>query len=255
MLASLRVEERWRLAREYCFYWRSCRNWRAVLRGRREGLPFDRFEFRSGSVITFPAAPRNHVYTRCRLRITQPRVVVDIGANIGSFALYAASRWPQASIHAYEPAPDNVARLTLNVGLSRASRVVCHPSAVGGSSGMTTLYLKADPGWHSIWDEGAETAIDVAATDLDEIADQLDGQPIDFLKLDCEGAEYEILEGRESLLRKQVQQIAMEYHEVGGHTVKELTTLLDHAGFQCEIAPAPKWKTGMLYAVNRARAI
>jgi hypothetical protein len=75
-----------------------------------------------------------------------------------------------------------------------------------------------------------------------------------LLKLDCEGAEYEILDGRELLLREGVHQIAMEYHEIGGHRVQELTALLARAGFQCEIAPAPEWHTGMLYAVNQAWA-
>jgi FkbM family methyltransferase len=262
MFDSLRLEERWRLAREYCFYWRSCRNWRTVVRGRREGSAFDRFEFRSGSVLTFPDEPpwqlideiwRNQVYTRRPVQFHfEPRLIVDIGANIGTFALYAAARWPDASIHAFEPAPENIERLRQNVALSRTPGVVCHPSAVGATSGTTTFYLKADPGWHSIWGDTADTAITVKTTSLGEIADELDGQSIDLLKLDCEGAEYEILDGRESLLRDRVHQIAMEYHEVGGHSVQELTSLLDRAGFQCEIEPAPEWKTGMLYAVNRA---
>jgi len=260
MFDSLRLEERWRLASEYCFYWRSCRNWRSIVRGRREGARFDRFEFRSGAVITFPEAPpwhliddiwRNQVYTRRLLPVDQPRVVIDIGANIGNFALYAASRWPEASIHAYEPAPENFARLKRNVSLSGPSRIICHSAAVGARSGSTTLYLKADPGWHSIWEDGAETAITVPVTTLANIANQLDGQSIDILKLDCEGAEYGILDGTESLLREHVHQIAMEYHEIGGHNVEELTSFLDRAGFQCVVEPAPQWRCGMLWAVNQ----
>jgi len=251
---------RYSLALECLFYLRTCRNWRTVVRGRLRDVPFERFELRGGTVITFEGEPpwhlvqdvwRYQVYTRRPLRVRQPRIVVDIGANIGSFALYAATRWPTASIHAFEPAPDNIERLRQNVALSRTPGVVCHSSAVGATSGTTTLYLKADPGWHSIWDHGAETSITVATTSLGDIAGELNGEPIDLLKLDCEGAEYEILEGRESLLRDRVHQIAMEYHEVGGHSVQELTSLLGRAGFQCEIEPAPEWKTGMLYAVNR----
>jgi hypothetical protein len=54
-------------------------------------------------------------------RATRP-VILDIGANVGSFAAWALGRWPGAHIHCYEPLPDNFVLLQKNLGLSRGSR-------------------------------------------------------------------------------------------------------------------------------------
>jgi FkbM family methyltransferase len=262
MTDALRLSERSRLAREYMFYWRKCKNWRTVVSSRRTGVPFNRFELRCGAIIGFSGNPpwnifsdiwRHHEYTRAPLRFySTPRVVVDIGANVGFFTLYAATQWRDASIYAYEPAPENFATLTHNVELSRASRVCCSSRAVAAARGETKLYLKQESGWHSIWAEGAESSITVPTISLDDIAREIDGEAIDFLKLDCEGAEYAILTGCEALLSTLVRQIAMEYHEVGGHTVVELASLFERAGFAYVTKPAPShFQTGMLYAINR----
>lgn len=256
---------RYSLALECLFYWRVCRNWRTVVRGRLRQVPFERFELRGGEVLTFEGDPpwhvfsdiwRHQVYSRPPVRLhSDPRVVVDIGANIGCFTLYAATRWPSASIHAYEPAPENFAFLNHNVELSGAEHVSCHSSAVAAVCGTTTLYLKRESGWHSMWGDSTEASLTVPTTTLEDIVAELNGQSIDLLKLDCEGAEYEILDGRESLLAERVNQVAMEYHEVGGHKVQELAALFERAGFRYEIEPAQRWNTGMLYAINQARSV
>jgi FkbM family methyltransferase len=194
---------------------------------------------------------RYQVYTRSPVRLApSPRIIVDIGANVGFFTLYAASRWPKAVIHAYEPAPQNFANLMRNVELSKAERVVCHATAVTGKAGVTTLYLKQDSGWHSIWSHDAESEIRVSTTTLNDIVNEVDG-PIDLLKLDCEGAEYEVFEAAESLLARSVQQIVMEYHELGDRDVAQLTKVLERAGFSLKVEPFPPWNTGMLYAMNQ----
>ncbi len=261
MIEGLRLHERSRLAREYCFYLRTCKNWRTIVRARRKSVPVDRFESYSGAVITFANDPpwnmfgdiwRDQIYTRPPIRLhPKPNVIVDIGANLGFFTLFAASRWPNASIHAYEPAPDNFLRLMRNVELSGADYVVCHSLAVSSTAGSITLYLKRDTGWHSIWNDGAQSAITVNSTTLDAILDELGGRSIDLLKIDCEGAEYEILTGRESLLAERVHQVAMEYHEVGHHGGEELVSLFRRAGFAVTKEPKLKWHTGMLYALNQ----
>ena len=97
----------WRipLFRECIFYVRTCRKWRTVVRGRLYQIPFSEFVLWNGQKIHFHGNPpyqifqevwRRKQYTPA-LYTASPRVVVDIGANNGFFALYAAARWRTAS--------------------------------------------------------------------------------------------------------------------------------------------------------------
>jgi hypothetical protein len=58
-------------------------------------------------------------------------VILDIGANVGSFAAWALKRWPGAHVHCYEPPPDNFALLTRNLGQFAGSSVSLYNFAVG----------------------------------------------------------------------------------------------------------------------------
>lgn len=260
MLKVLGLAWRISLVQESLFYFRTCHNWRMVIRGRINNVPFDKFEMRSGKVVAFSGTPpwqvfqeiwRYRVYDRKYPRtLPTPSIVVDIGANIGLFAHYAASRWPLAKIYAYEPAPENIQWLEKNVAMSRAIQIRVYPLAVANAGGRMTLYLKAESGWHSLWPKDAQEAVTVEATTLDAIIAELGTQPVDFLKIDCEGAEYELLAGREQLLRQRVRFIGMEYHENNQHQVGELQALLKRAGFAYETCAMLRWNTGMLYAMN-----
>ena len=73
-------------------------------------------------------------YDLARLHPDDVRVVVDLGAGFGDFAIYAASRYPHSTVYAYEPSPVSFARLKANVRLNRADRVHCFPLAVGGGT-------------------------------------------------------------------------------------------------------------------------
>jgi FkbM family methyltransferase len=67
-------------------------------------------------------------------------VILDIGANVGSFAAWTLKRWPGCHVHCYEPLPDNFALLTRNLGQFAGSSVSLYNFAVGDTS-LTRLYL------------------------------------------------------------------------------------------------------------------
>jgi FkbM family methyltransferase len=56
-------------------------------------------------------------------------VILDIGANIGSFAVWAKYRWPSSTIHCYEPISVNYELLLQNV--AEKEKVICHNVAIG----------------------------------------------------------------------------------------------------------------------------
>ena len=140
--------------------------------------------------------------------------VVDIGANIGAFTLDAATRYTAATVHAYEPDPDTCAMLRQNVeanGLS--SRVRIWSEAVAGEAG--TLRLWRGDG-SVVASAHLPAAIrgepcDAAAVTLQTVVARTTGR-IGVLKMDCEGAEAEILETA-GLALDAIQFVVAEFHQ------------------------------------------
>jgi FkbM family methyltransferase len=58
-------------------------------------------------------------------------MILDIGANVGSFAAWALQRWPRAHVHCYEPLPDNFVFLKRNLGSLEGTSVSLNNFAVG----------------------------------------------------------------------------------------------------------------------------
>ncbi len=143
-------------------------------------------------------------------------VVLDIGANVGSFAAWALKRWPGAYVHCYEPLPDNFALLKKNLGQFEGKSVSLHNFAVGDPS-LTRLYLgRNNCGEASFYDIGEQSAatieVETRAPDVLPKAQ--------IVKIDTQGSEVDILAGMTSL---DFDAIVLEYHsEANRRRIEEL---------------------------------
>jgi FkbM family methyltransferase len=142
-------------------------------------------------------------------------VVVDVGANIGIVALYLARKHPDIRITAIEPVPTTYRHLLENIELNKVRnimplncaitndgrdlRMIVNPAHSGGSTG----YLRniRQPGHYNLM---------VPSRTLDSVFTEHVPDRCRLLKVDCEGAEYEILSGARCLDR--VDHLAMEIH-------------------------------------------
>jgi FkbM family methyltransferase len=150
-------------------------------------------------------------------------VFCDVGANIGAFTSGLLARFPGAKIYAFEPQPQNFARLT-RAG-HPPERVRHDNIALGRAPGLITLYDRADHAGSahaSVYEEviadihrQAVTATEVRVDTLDNVA-ALYGLPyIDYLKIDTEGNELAVLEGAAQLLREaRIGYIHFEFNEM-----------------------------------------
>lgn len=112
----------------------------------------------------------------------KPSRVVDAGGNIGTFAMAAAARFPGVPIVVYEPSRANVALLEENLRMNGIEATIV---AKGVWSEPKTLYFQAlDSYTGFVSDDPRGTAIECV---IPEVA------AADWLKLDVEGAEYEVL--------------------------------------------------------------
>ncbi|TSC80414.1 MAG: FkbM family methyltransferase [Candidatus Peregrinibacteria bacterium Gr01-1014_25] len=126
------------------------------------------------------------------------RTIVDIGAHIGTFTLFAAAHAPGARIVAVEPEPSNAQLVRRNIGVNRlGGRVELVEAALGAADGSATLHVtfaRSGSGGHSlIRYEEASTSVTVPVVCLASLFQRHGIDVCDVLKIDCEGAEYDAL--------------------------------------------------------------
>lgn len=144
-------------------------------------------------------------------------LIFDCGSYIGLSILYHKLWYPDARIVAFEPDPDNLEVLKTNITANDLSNVTVVPKAVAGEQGTACLYREmhgdipatcANTLLPRLWgDSLPQQRISVETVKL---SDYVTG-PVDFLKLDVEGLEEEVLEELGAKLHL-VREIALEYH-------------------------------------------
>jgi FkbM family methyltransferase len=196
-------------------------------------------------------------YERGEVPIRNGWTVVDIGAGLGEFAVWVARRHPKSIVYAFEPLPESFALLVENVRLNGLSNVRPIQKAVFAAEGMVRLHAPSGlAGQHrraAAGSKPASGAIEADATTLDRALEDLPIDTCDFLKIDCEGAEYEILFSAPAATLERVRHIAMEYHEgVTEHSHDELARFLESKGFRVRTRPNPAHREiGFLFASRR----
>jgi|SRR5580700_5914570 FkbM family methyltransferase len=133
--------------------------------------------------------------------------VLDIGAHHGLYTLLASKCVsPGGSVVAFEPSPRERERLLQHVRLNSCQNVSLEPFALAEVSGTATLYVV--DGWDD-WCNSlrppainqSSRAVQVKIIPLDDYLSRRSDFPIDFIKLDVEGAELSVLRGAARLLR------------------------------------------------------
>ena len=161
--------------------------------------------------------------------------IIDCGANWGLSIIYFKKLYPGAKILAFEPDEAIAAILEKNMASFGYEDVQLRKKAVWHSA--TTLQFSSDHSLGGHLTHNSETATSSVATV--DLLPYLQEQPIDFLKLDIEGAEYEVLRHCAPGLSN-VARIFVEYHSRPGEKqmLPELLTILRDAGFTLYIKEA-----------------
>lgn len=176
------------------------------------------------------------VYTFCDWTLPTSPNIVDIGAHIGAFSVLASQLWPSASIFAFEPQEDNFRLLQQNLCLNQCTRVQAFQLAVAGQSGPRNLRVSlTNTGGHAL-ESSSEGASIVNAVSLSEFMGKYPIDTVHFLKMDCEGSEYEILKNLPNDLFARIERLAVEFHRNEALSSEEgaiwLSDLLQARGYK-----------------------
>jgi FkbM family methyltransferase len=185
--------------------------------------------------------------------------IIDCGSNIGMSILYFKTLYPESAIIGFEPAPDNFRILTENIRQNRLKDVVLVNKAVGGEEGKMKFY--GDDSLTASLVASRAAGQRVTEVDVVRLSGYID-RPVDFLKLDIEGAEPVVLEDLAKTSKLQmIRQMTIEYHH---HITPEedslsgfLKVLEDNKfGYQIQAAPDPPhskkiFQDVMIYAYRK----
>lgn len=177
--------------------------------------------------------------------------IIDIGAGLGDFAISVAYEHPNCQVYAYEPFPESYRLLDKNIKLNSIRNVIAAPIAIGARSGEMTLFTTGAAVQHTTTNTSSTAAaVTIQGLCLDDVFEVNALSVCDFLKMDCEGGEFDILLHASEATLKKIRNICLEYHDGAtefSHT--DLVNYLWQRGFQVETFPNPVHsRLGFLYA-------
>jgi len=170
---------------------------------------------------------------------------IDVGANAGIYTqVMAHSVGDEGRIYAFEPSPKTYKILERN--LAKFSNTILSNSAVGSSNGTANFYVTYQSGLSGLGDTGRGTVLhteNVPLIRLDDYLKEKQIRKVDFLKIDVEGFEGDVLRGAENLLRQCSPVIMVELDKKNfaahGFSRKEVFYFMSNLGYEA-------------YSINRA---
>lgn len=170
-------------------------------------------------------------------RIRAGETVIDCGAFIGEFTLYAARAvGPAGKVIAFEPDPVIYRKLVANIALNGFGNVIAINKGVWSTQGALKFVGDGIKGYSFLAAAKDESAIDVPVTTLDSELERLAVAKVDFIKMDIEGAEIEAIKGAERTLKSNAVDLAIaSYHKINGKkSYAELERMLPVLGYRVE---------------------
>lgn len=147
------------------------------------------------------------------LDIKKDNTIIDIGAHVGFFSIYAAYNAKYGKVYSYEPFKNNYQTLIKNISRNKIKNIKAYNMAVASTSGKRTFYISSEHnGCHSLFQRSSKNKKIVKTTSLNDIMIRNNIKVCDFLKMDCEGAEVEILCNASPETLNKIKVIAGELH-------------------------------------------
>jgi len=191
--------------------------------------------------FVIPEAVVGDEYNTKNIDFKKGDVVLDIGANVGSVSIMLAKKYPFLKIYAYEAHPVNYNILKKNIEDNNVTNVNAFNYAVysvddhfidinlnSDNTGASNVFI--NPKDHPNLYPSEFSNIEVPTISLDSIIRTNNIDSIKFIKMDCEGSEFEIIENSNLISEIKIENLAIEIHlfmEKYGKNVNNLVNILD----------------------------
>jgi len=179
--------------------------------------------------------------------------IIDAGAQAGFFTLYCRALNAKIRIYAIEPEPTNALFLAKHLKLNHIQNVKIFQQALAGKSGKCEFFVSEDTHNHSLLKpEEFKTKILVPILSLSDFLKEHKLKKVSLLKMDIEGAEYEVLANLAKDDWRKFENILLEYHDLPEKNHQQLAELIRSNGFSLEIFPSHyDKKLGYMLARNK----
>lgn len=165
--------------------------------------------------------------------------ILDIGANIG-VTVYYFSQFAKV-VHAIEPSAEHFDVLTHMIAFNGLDNVKAHKYAIHIKEQNLPLFHNPNKTMYSLHtavDAKQEEPEQVHAIPLDKFFKDNNIEHVDFMKLDCEGSEYEIVASEGfRLVSPKIDTVFLEYHDWAGRHPNQLYQALENNGYT--VSPVP----------------
>lgn len=205
---------------------------------------------------TFDKWPVSEIIVRddyhLRTLLPTPKIIIDLGAGIGEFCLYASLLFPKVKIYAYEPDRETYQLLLQNLKTNKlAGHVYPFKLAVAKKNSPEQLYINQTKGYAKLINLYPRAQL-LQTTSLDRIFSLNKIQTCDLLKIDIEGAEYAVLYSFSPALFKKIRHIHMECHNFAStaYNSKSMQQFLENNGFIVEERTSFDRAISMLFATS-----
>ena len=183
-------------------------------------------------------------------------VIIDVGAHIGCFTIDVAKKARKGKIIALEPTKKSYELLKENIKINNFQNIIADNLGIWKKTDIISLYTNENDSIGNNLFKKTNQIEEINVISLSECIEKYDIEKIDFLKMDCEGAEFEIILGLTDETLKKIKKMSIEVHMMRKEfAVEDLMKFLQQHDFTVNIKSTFYEMTSMLYAENKEFSI
>jgi len=166
-------------------------------------------------------------------RVRERDQIVVIGAHIGFHEIFFANRAFAGQVFAIEPESCNFFILKKNIAINNLKNIVCDRMVISKSSGKNKLFYGKDTNAHSIIEKSSKFET-IDSLTLQDYFQKRNISVCDLVKMNCEGAEFEIILNTKPEFLKRIKNFIISYHNERAerYTKREMVKYLQKNNFK-----------------------